>query len=56
VHLAPAEVVYERASAILQEAGHTGRMWIQISENVPPEAWRTSVPAIVNAVRDFGQP
>jgi hypothetical protein len=56
VHLESEKVVYERAMSILNEAGHTGRLWIQISENVPPGAWKKSFPAIVKAVPDFGRP
>jgi hypothetical protein len=41
---------------ILSEAGHTGRLQIQISENVPPGVWRTSYPEIVRAIRNFGKP
>ena len=41
---------------ILEEAGHTGRLWIQISENVPPGAWRRSFPEIVRAIKEFGTP
>ena len=56
VHIAGPETVYMRAGELLAQAGHTGRLQIQISENVPPDAWRTSYPAIVRAIRDFGKP
>jgi len=56
VHLAPPEKVYAKAMEILQEAGHTGRLQIQISENVPPGVWRSSYPQIVRAIADFGPP
>ncbi|MFA6108140.1 MAG: uroporphyrinogen decarboxylase family protein [Candidatus Latescibacterota bacterium] len=56
VHLQDDAGVYARAAAILAEAGHTGRLQIQISENVPPDRWRTSFPAILRAIRDFGRP
>ena len=56
VHLLEPDRIYARAMQILQEAGHTGRLWIQISENVPPGVWRTSYPEIVRATRDFGTP
>ena len=56
VHLASPEAVYERAAEILQGAGHTRRLQIQISENVPPGMWRRSYPEIVRAIRDFGTP
>jgi hypothetical protein len=54
VHLAAEQTVYDTAVAILAQAGHTGRLWIQISENVPPGSWRKSYPQIVRAIRDFG--
>ncbi|MDI6829347.1 MAG: uroporphyrinogen decarboxylase family protein, partial [Armatimonadota bacterium] len=42
VHLASPEVIRETAYRILEEAGRTGRLQIQISENVPPGVWRIS--------------
>ena len=56
VHLADPETVYLTAMEILQQAGHTGRLWIQVSENTPPGAWKTSYPAIIRAIEDFGRP
>jgi hypothetical protein len=56
VHLQPPDAVSRRAMEILTEAGHSGRLWIQVSENVPPGVWRKSYPAIVEAVKDFGRP
>jgi hypothetical protein len=56
VHLAPPEQVYAAATAILAQAGHTGRLQIQVSENVPADAWPRSFPQIVQAIRDFGRP
>ena len=56
VHLQPAQAIYDQAMEILQQAGHTGRLQIQISENVPPGGWRKSFPEIVRAIRDFGRP
>lgn len=56
VHLAEPAAIYATARRILDEAGHTGRLQIQISENVPPEMWRKSFPAIMRAIRDFGKP
>ena len=55
-HLLPAEGVRAVADEILAAAGHTGRLQIQISENVPPTTWRTSLPAIAAAVEAFGRP
>ena len=56
VHLAPPEVIYATAMDFLEQAGHSGRFQIQISENVPPFAWQQSFPEIVRAIRDFGAP
>lgn len=56
IHLAPPQKVYEVAMDILNQAGHTGRLQIQISENVPPGRWRSSYPEIVRAIWDFGKP
>ncbi len=56
VHLRPADQVRAEAEAILAAAGHTGRLQIQISENVPLEVWRTSFPAIADAIDAFGAP
>ena len=56
VHLSPADAVRDEADAILAAAGHTGRLQIQLSENVPYFAWRTSLPAIADAIAAFGKP
>ena len=56
VHLKAAGEIYDQAGQILHQAGHTGRLQIQISENVPRGAWRKSFPQIVRAIEDFGQP
>jgi hypothetical protein len=56
IHLQPADQVYAEATKILNDAGHTGRLQIQISENVPPFVWKTSLPQIISAIQDFGKP
>jgi len=56
VHLAPPGEVFEQAERILAEGGDSGRLQIQISENVPPGAWRRSFPEIVKAIEAFGRP
>jgi len=56
VHLRPYDEVRAEAEAILAAGGHTGRLQIQISENVPHGIWRTSLPAIVDAIDAFGAP
>jgi hypothetical protein len=38
----------------LEEGGRSGRLQIQISENMPPDAWRKSCPAIVRAIGENG--
>lgn len=53
IHLATPEVIRETADRILAEAGHTGRLQIQISENIPPGMWRKSYPVIVAAIREW---
>ncbi len=53
VHLRSYEEVRAEAEQILHAGGHTGRLEIQFSENVPLHAWRTSFQAIVDAVENF---
>jgi hypothetical protein len=56
VHIRPYEQVRAVAEDILAAGGHTGRLQIQISENVPLDVWRTSYQAIADAVDAFGKP
>lgn len=56
VHVADPAEVYRRTQTILQEAGHSGRLEIQLSENIPPGYWRRSFPQIARAIREFGRP
>lgn len=56
IHIASRDQIHAIAETILAEAGHTGRLQIQISENMPPGAWRTSFPIIVDAIEAFGAP
>lgn len=56
VHLAEPEQIRAVADQILADAGHTGRLQIQISENVPLDAWETSFPIIADAIERFGKP
>ena len=53
IHLAEPKVIYETAYEILEQGGNTGRLQIQISENMPPNAWKKSYPQIVKAIYDF---
>ena len=55
VHLASEDRIYEHACEILDQGAHTGRLQIQISENMPPGAWERSFPQIVRAIHDFGR-
>jgi len=56
VHLGEPDDIYAAAMAMLEEAGHSGRLQIQISENVPSGVWRRSFPEIIRAINDFGRP
>lgn len=47
------ETTYRHTTGMLEEAGRTGRLRMQISEDVPPGGWRKSFPQIVRAIRDF---
>lgn len=53
IHLAEPEVIYETTMEMLKQSKGTGRLQIQISENMPPGAWKRSYPQIVKAIRDF---
>jgi len=53
-HLKPETEIYDAASRLLAEGGHTGRLQIQISENVPRDCWRRSYGAILRAISDYG--
>jgi len=37
-------------------AGYSGRLQIQVSENVPLDVWQTSFPIIIEAIEAFGAP
>jgi len=49
-------VIRATAEGLLAEGGSTGRLQIQISENVPPGRWKVSYPEIVKAIETFGRP
>jgi len=53
VHLRSYDEVRAEAEYILEAGGHTGRLEIQFSENVPYDVWRTSFQAIADAVDSF---
>lgn len=54
VHLEEPHAIFEATARILEEGAHSGRLQIQISENVPPGVWRASFPEIVRAIQAFG--
>lgn len=56
IHIASPTQIRATADEILAAAGHSGRLQIQISENMPPDAWRTSFPIIVDAISAYGKP
>jgi len=56
VHLAAPDQIRAVADEILAAAGHTGRLQIQISENVPLDRWQISLPVIAEAIEAFGKP
>ena len=41
---------------LLEGAGHTGRLQIQVPESVPADVWPPSLAAIARGVEDFGAP
>lgn len=53
VHVTEPGNIYRHAMQILEQDNRSGRLQIQISENVPPGLWRTSFPQIVKAIEDF---
>jgi hypothetical protein len=53
VHLRSYDEIRAEAEGILQAGGHTGRLEIQFSENVPYNVWQISFRAIVDAVESF---
>ncbi len=55
VHLQGPKAAYDATMGILEEGARTGRLQIQISENVPAEVWRSSFPEIVRAIADFAE-
>jgi EAL domain-containing protein (putative c-di-GMP-specific phosphodiesterase class I) len=56
VHLRPPDEIRRVTREILEQGANTGRLQIQISENVPPFAWRTSVPIIAEEILAWGAP
>jgi hypothetical protein len=50
VHLRTYDAVYQTAKRLVREDGSSGRLQIQVSENVPHGCWRTSYAAIADAI------
>jgi len=55
VHLGSKEEIYQKTVELLTEAGDSGRLQIQISENPPPDCWKKSYPQIIRAIEEFGR-
>jgi len=53
VHLGTYDAAMATATEILEQDGRSGRLQIQISENVPHDCWRTSYTAIADAIDAF---
>ena len=53
VHLRNAEEIRSETIRFLEAAASTGRLQIQLSENVPHGVWRTSLPAIAGAIDEY---
>jgi hypothetical protein len=54
VHLRPAAEIRDCARRLLSDGAATGRVQLQISENMPPGAWRWNVPLLIEAVERWG--
>ncbi len=53
VHICDEETIYRATLEILEQGGRSNRLQIQISEDMPPGAWKKSYPAIVRGIADF---
>jgi hypothetical protein len=54
VHMYDEQAIYNMAIQLCEESERSGKLQIQISEDMPKGAWRKSYPQIVRAVADFG--
>jgi hypothetical protein len=50
------ESIRRHTREILRQAGDTGRIEIQLFENVAHEVWRRSIPAIAEEMEAFATP
>jgi len=53
VFLSDPKTIRDTAMEILEQAGHTGKLQIQISEDPPAGTWQKGIPEIVRAIHDF---
>jgi hypothetical protein len=56
VHLQSRELIKTKTRMILETGADTGRLQIQLSENVPFRVWKNSLSAIADAIDDFYGP
>ena len=56
VHLMDEGSIRRHTREILAQGGDSGRIEIQISENVPHNVWRTTLPIITEELEAFGTP
>lgn len=56
VHLYAPEDVRQVTRDLLAQGGNTGRLMIQLSENVPPYRWRITLPIIMEEILAHGTP
>ncbi|HEY3416898.1 MAG TPA: uroporphyrinogen decarboxylase family protein [Armatimonadota bacterium] len=56
VHLNSPEDIRQNTRAMLAQGGHTGRLQIQLSENIPMHRWRISLPIIMEEILAYGTP
>ncbi|MHB9023543.1 MAG: uroporphyrinogen decarboxylase family protein [Armatimonadota bacterium] len=56
VHLRTPEEIREITREMLAQGGHTGRLQIQLSENIPMHRWRTTLPIIMEEILAYGTP
>jgi hypothetical protein len=56
VHIGTPDYIRAVTRQILAEGGGSGRLQVQLSENVPSPAWRTSLPIIVEEILAHGTP
>jgi hypothetical protein len=54
VHMYDEQAIYDMTIQLCEESGRSGKLQIQISEDMPKGAWRKSYPQIIKAVADFG--